>query len=109
MRDFTHYLEECERHFVIPDPERRKEIIRQEIHRIARTAGGHLLPDEELLEQVAYLVEYPSVVIGTFSPDFLVVPKEVLITSMRSHQRYFSVVDDEGRLLPGLHHHQQYA
>jgi glycyl-tRNA synthetase beta chain len=102
VRDFAHYVEECERHFVIPDPERRKEIIRRETHRVAIAAGGHLLPDEELLEQVSFLVEYPSAVHGTFSEEFLVVPKEVLITSMRSHQRYFSIVDAEGRLLPGF-------
>ncbi len=102
VRDFAHYLEECERHFVIPDPERRKEIIRRETHRVAKSVGGHLLPDEGLLEEVTYLVEYPSVVHGTFSPEFLVVPKEVLITSMRSHQRYFSIVDDAGNLLPGF-------
>ncbi len=71
VRDFAHYLEECERHFVIPDPEQRKEIIRREIERVAKAAGGHVLPDEELLEQVTYLVEYPSAVLGTFSPDFL--------------------------------------
>ena len=102
VRDYTHYLEECERHFVIPDPERRKEIIRRETHRVAIAAGGHLLPDEELLEQVSFLVEYPSAVHGTFAEEFLVVPKEVLITSMRSHQRYFSIVDDQGKLLPGF-------
>ncbi len=102
VRDFNHYLEECERHFVIPDPERRKEIIRRETHRVAKAAGGHLLPDEELLEQVTFLVEYPSAVAGTFSPEFLKVPKEVLITSMRSHQRYFSIVDGEGKLMPGF-------
>src|ERR1039457_1510385 len=102
VRDYAHYLEECERHFVIPDPERRKEIIRRETHRVAIAAGGHLLPDEGLLEEVTYLVEYPTVVNGTFSTDFLHVPKEVLITSMRSHQRYFSIVDDNGRLLPGF-------
>jgi glycyl-tRNA synthetase beta chain len=102
VRDFAHYLEECERHFVIPDPESRKEIIRREIERVARAAGGNVLKDEELLEQVAFLVEYPSAVCGTFSPDFLAVPKEVLITSMRSHQRYFSLVDDQGRLLPSF-------
>ena len=102
VRDFAHYVEECERHFVIPDPERRKEIIRRETHRVAIAAGGHLLPDEELLEQVSFLVEYPSAVHGTFSEEFLVVPKEVLITSMRSHQRYFSIVDDGGKLLPGF-------
>ncbi|QWV94077.1 glycine--tRNA ligase subunit beta [Geomonas oryzisoli] len=102
VRDLSHYLEECERHFVIPDPEKRKAIIRQEIDRVARQAKGNVLPDEALLEQVSFLVEYPSAVHGTFSPDFLVVPREVLITSMREHQRYFSLVDDQGKLLPGF-------
>ena len=100
VRDFAHYLEECERHFVIPEPEKRKEIIRREVEQAARAMGGQVLPDEDLLEQVAYLVEYPSVVCGTFEKDFLQVPKEVLITSMREHQRYFSLVDDQGQLLP---------
>jgi len=102
VRDLAHYLEECERHFVIPDPARRKEIIRGEIERVAKQAHGNVLPDEALLEQVSFLVEYPSAVHGTFSPDFLVVPREVLITSMREHQRYFSLVDDQGKLLPGF-------
>jgi glycyl-tRNA synthetase beta chain len=102
VRDFNHYMEECERHFVIPDPVQRKDIIRREIERVAKAAGGSVLPDAELLEQVAFLVEYPSAVCGTFSPDFLAVPKEVLITSMRSHQRYFSLVDEKGRLLPAF-------
>lgn len=102
VKNFDHYLEECERHFVIVDPQRRKDIIRRETHRVALAAGGHLLPDEELLDQVVYLVEYPSAVHGTFSPEFLKVPKEVLITSMRSHQRYFSIVDSQGKLMPGF-------
>jgi len=102
VRDFAHYVEECERHFVIADPSLRKETIRREIHRVAKATGGHLLPDEGLLDEVTFLVEYPSVVHGTFPADFLKVPKEVLITSMRSHQRYFSIVDDNGRLLPGF-------
>jgi len=102
VRDCAHYLDECERHFVIPDPAQRKETIRREIHRVAKAAGGHLLPDEGLLDEVTYLVEYPSVVKGGFSTVFLDVPKEVLITSMRSHQRYFSIVDDNGRLMPGF-------
>ncbi len=102
VRDFAHYLEECERHFVIPDPARREEIIRRETHRVAKAAGGHLVPDEELLDEVTYLVEYPSAVHGTFDRNFLEVPKEVLITSMRSHQRYFSVMDEEGNLLPAF-------
>jgi len=97
---FAQYLEECERHFVIPDPAKRKEIIRREVARVAKLAGGNVLPDEGLLEQVTFLVEYPSAVAGTFSADFLAVPREVLITSMREHQRYFSLVDDAGKLLP---------
>src|SRR5512147_252573 len=97
VRGFAHYLEECERHFVIPDPEKRKEIIRREVDRAARAAGGRVLPDEELLDQVTFLVEYPSVVCGGFEPEFLQVPREVLITSMREHQRYFSLVDESGR------------
>lgn len=102
VRDFAHYLDECERHFVIPDPEKRKEIIRREVGRLAASAGGSIIPDEELLEQVAFLVEYPSAVLGSFSPEFLQVPREVLITSMREHQRYFSLVDKEGKLLPNF-------
>jgi glycyl-tRNA synthetase beta chain len=102
VRDFAHYLDECERHFVIPEPEKRKEIIRREVEQAARAAGGRVLPDESLLEQVTFLVEYPSVVCGSFERDFLQVPKEVLITSMREHQRYFSLVDEDGRLLPNF-------
>jgi glycyl-tRNA synthetase beta chain len=102
VTDFAQYLRECERHFVIPDPEKRKAIIRAEVEKAAKDAGGKVLQDEELLEQVAYLVEYPSAVLGTFSSDFLQVPKEVLITSMRSHQRYFSLVDAAGKLMPAF-------
>lgn len=100
VRDAAHYFEECERHFVLVDQDRRRETIRRETHRLAKTTGGHLLPDEGLLNEVTNLVEYPSAVIGTIPQEFLVVPKEVLITSMRSHQRYFSVVDESGALLP---------
>ena len=102
VKDFSQYLRECERHFVIVDPEKRKAIIRAEVARLAKEAGGEVLADEELLEQVSFLVEYPSAVLGTFNPDFLQVPKEVLITSMRSHQRYFSLVDASGKLMPAF-------
>ncbi len=102
VRDFAQYQEECRRQFVIPDPGERREIIRSLVEEAAVAAGGRLLNDDGLLDEVTYLVEYPSVVRGTFDPGFLEVPKEVLITSMRSHQRYFSIVDSDGKLMPGF-------
>ncbi|MBE0504928.1 MAG: glycine--tRNA ligase subunit beta [Desulfuromonadales bacterium] len=100
VRDFADYLAQCEKHFVIPSPARRREIISRDIAALAKTVGGEVLADAGLLDEVTFLCEYPSAVLGTFNPDFLQVPKEVLITSMRSHQRYFSLVDASGKLLP---------
>ncbi|MDY0300546.1 MAG: glycine--tRNA ligase subunit beta [Trichlorobacter sp.] len=100
VNSFEQYLAECERHFVIVDQNQRKQIIRQEVEKAAKATGGCLLADEALLDEVTYLVEYPSAITGTIPAEFLVVPKEVLITSMRSHQRYFSTVDEHGKLLP---------
>ena len=102
VRNFAQYQEECRQNFVIPDPQERREIIQSLVELAAVAAGGELLPDEGLLDEVTYLVEYPSVVRGTFDAGFLEVPKEVLITSMRSHQRYFSIVDGDGKLMPGF-------
>ncbi len=102
VKNYADYLEQCRKHFVIPDPAERLSIIREEVAKVAAEAGGKVLEDEGLYAEVTNLVEYPSVVLGTFSPDFLEVPKEVLITSMRSHQRYFSLVDAAGKLLPAF-------
>src|SRR5262249_15250596 len=65
-----------------------------------RTAGGTLLEDEGLLAQVTQLVELPCPVVGTFDERHLDLPPEVLVQEMKSHQRYFSVVDPHGKLLP---------
>jgi glycyl-tRNA synthetase beta chain len=94
------WLEETERRFVIPDPEKRKAIIAREIERMAHTVGAELNPDEELLDEVSCLVEDPTPLCGSFEEKYLELPRELLITSMREHQRYFTLVDGEGRLLP---------
>ena len=94
------WLEETERRFVIPDPEKRKAIIAREIERVAHAAGAELNPDEELLDEVSCLVEDPTPLCGSFEEKYLELPRELLITSMREHQRYFTLVDGEGRLLP---------
>ena len=70
--------------------------------------GGHLKPDPALLETLVNLTEYPTPIVGDFDPEFLKLPEEVLITVMRHHQRYFSVVDESGRVLGLLRIHDIY-
>lgn len=93
------FVAKAREHFIIVDPAERKQIIAREIERVAREEGGALNVDEELLEEVAYLVEDPTPLCGSFDEEFLQLPDELLITSMKEHQRYFTLADDEGRLL----------
>ncbi len=94
------FLAEAEKHFVIADPARRRTMIEEELERAAREVGGRLNPDPALLDEVCYLVEYPMAVTGSFEESYLALPRELLITTMREHQRYFTLLDDRGGLLP---------
>ena len=94
------YLEKTRAHYVIVDPEARKQTILAEADRIAATVSGKPLKNDELLETVTFLVEYPTAVIGSFDEEYLKLPQEVLTTSMMSHQKYFPVMDGNGQLLP---------
>lgn len=94
------YLDVCRSLHVIADPLERTEMIQEEAAQAARSLGGRLLEDPELLKTVVNLVEYPVVVAGSFQEEFLQLPREVLITAMREHQKFFSVQDDNGNLLP---------
>ncbi len=85
---------------VIVDEEQRKDIIAEGLYEKAQEVGGDVLPDKALMEEVAYLVEYPVVIRGTFDEEFLELPREIIINAMRSHQRYFTVLDKKGRLIP---------
>ncbi|MCP3676106.1 MAG: glycine--tRNA ligase subunit beta, partial [Deltaproteobacteria bacterium] len=85
---------------VILDPEERRDIIRDGIEEAAREVGGSCIENLPLLEEVANLVEYPVVLRGDFDKTFLDIPKVVVVNAMREHQRYFSLVDDKGALLP---------
>jgi glycyl-tRNA synthetase beta chain len=93
------FVAKAREHFIIVDPAERKQIIAREIERVAREEGGALNVDEQLLEEVAYLVEDPTPLCGSFDEEFLQLPDELLITSMKEHQRYFTLADDDGRLL----------
>jgi glycyl-tRNA synthetase beta chain len=87
---------------VIVDPAERAATIRAGLESAAGVAGGRLLADEDLLQTVTNLNEYPSVVCGAFDRRFLALPEEILVTVMKEHQKYFSVVDAEGHLLPAF-------
>ncbi|MDH7576932.1 MAG: glycine--tRNA ligase subunit beta [Bacillota bacterium] len=94
------YLEQMRRAFVIVDQAVRKKMIWELAQTAAAGAGGKVLLNEELLEEITHLVEYPAPLCGSFSPRFLRLPPEVIITPMQEHQRYFPVWDEQGRLLP---------
>ncbi|MBN2539533.1 MAG: glycine--tRNA ligase subunit beta [Deltaproteobacteria bacterium] len=96
---FEDYLKKAEERFVIVDPNRRKKIIQDEAWKAAEAVSGSVLENEDLLGEVSFLVEYPSVVCGTFDREYLSLPKEVLTTAMMKNQKYFPVVDAQGNLL----------
>ncbi len=100
VTSFSKYLKDTKARHVVVDHEKRKAMIRRQVTQLAKRHGGHLIDDEGLLEEVAFLVEEPSAVLGSFDDRFLQLPDQVLITCMRSHQRYFAVVDDKGKLMP---------
>ncbi len=100
IKDVNDYIAKLKAAHVIADPEERKRLIREGLEKSAKDARGEVLPDEGLLEEVAYLVEYPVVLRGSFDKEFLDLPRDVVVNAMREHQRYFSIVDGKGSLLP---------
>ena len=85
--------------FVMVDQDARRELIRQQVTDLGIAEGGHVEIDEDLLEEVNYLVEWPTALCGKFEEKFLALPKECIITPMRDHQRYFPVMAEDGSLL----------
>ena len=93
------YVEACRKASIIVDQNERCEMIRQQIAEVAAANGGQAEGNEDLLEEVLYLVEYPTALCGKFDEKYLALPAEAVITPMRDHQRYFPVLKD-GQLLP---------
>jgi glycyl-tRNA synthetase beta chain len=100
VSDFHSYLQKTRESFVIIDPVERKERIEEMMARVAASVSGRALRDEELLNEVNFLVEYPVVLRGSYDQEFLSLPGEVVTHSMKEHQRYFPVANDHGKLLP---------
>ncbi len=90
------------RGYVVLDPAERRRRITEEVTGAARQAGGHPILDPDLLEEQVQLVEWPTAFAGRFAEEFRTLPREVLITVMQHHQKYFAVEDAGGRLLPAF-------
>lgn len=100
VEGYEDYLAKAQERFVIADPALRKKLILEEAQKSAADVGGKLFYTEDLLETITFIVEYPVIVRGGFDPHYLQIPKDVLTTTMISHQKYFPIVDDAGKLLP---------
>ncbi|KYG32045.1 glycine--tRNA ligase subunit beta [Alkalihalobacillus trypoxylicola] len=96
----AHYEQLLEKQYVLVDADKRKKLIEEQIQQLSKEKGWNIPVNEALLDEVNHLVEYPTALFGHFDTSFLEIPKEVLITSMREHQRYFPVENHEGELLP---------
>lgn len=100
VENFADYKKKTKENFVIVDPAERKQIILEEARKAAAEVDGKIYYTDDLLETVTFIVEYPVIIRGGFDREFLQVPKEVLTTTMISHQKYFPVTDGTGLLLP---------
>lgn len=96
------YRELLRRHGVMVDLDERKGLIRQQVERLAASVAGQALLDEGLLSENGCLTEWPEALLGHFDPRYLEIPKEVLVTSMKNHQKYFALAGADGRLLPNF-------
>lgn len=95
--DYEKLLEE---NYVIVDEKKRQQQIIRGLNRLSKEKGGDYIRDDELLDEVININEYPTPFIGRFDNEYLKLPKEVIVTPMKDHQRYFPVVNDEDELLP---------
>lgn len=96
------YEEDLRRVFVIADAKERQDMIVNQIKDIEKVQNVQVEIDDELLNEVLNLVEYPTAFMGSFDTKYLEVPEEVLVTSMKNHQRYFVVRDQAGKLMPNF-------
>ena len=99
IKDAESYLETMEQNFVIVEPKRREDMIVAQIHDLAASVEGEVETDEDLLEEIVFLVEYPTALMGNFDPSYLIMPEQLIITPMKEHQRYFPVLKGH-HLLP---------
>lgn len=94
------YIDSLRENYIIVDPKERRQIIVEQLESLADEHNASILWDADLLEEVLYLVEYPTALCGSFDESYLTLPAPAVITPMKDHQRYFPLVDKAGNLLP---------
>jgi glycyl-tRNA synthetase beta chain len=99
VKKIESYESDLKKRDVVVDPQARREMLMEASRKLAKEAGGRLLDDPGLEEEVTYLTEMPVPVLGRFDQKFLKLPREILVAAMRNHQRYFSIEDQDGKLL----------
>lgn len=99
IKDSKSYMNLLRNNYVIVDHDERRKLIMANASQLATEVNGSVIWDDELLEHVTFLVEYPVPVIGTFSSEYLALPQELLVTVMKGHQKYFAIEDSRKKLL----------
>ena len=100
IKNAASYVDTLEENFVMVDQDARRELISKQLHDIAASKNASIVWDDDLLEEINYLVEWPTALCGGFEESYLALPDAAIITPMKDHQRYFPLVDQDGKLLP---------
>ena len=100
IKNAESYVETLKENFVMVDQDARRELISKQLHDMAASKNASIVWDDDLLEEINYLVEWPTALCGGFEESYLALPDAAIITPMKDHQRYFPLVDQEGKLLP---------
>ena len=100
IKNASSYVDTLKENFVMVDQDARRELISKQLHDIAASKNASIVWDDDLLEEINYLVEWPTALCGGFEESYLALPDAAIITPMKDHQRYFPLVDQDGKLLP---------
>ena len=100
IKNAASYVDTLKENFVMVDQDARRELISKQLHDMAASKNASIVWDDDLLEEINYLVEWPTALCGGFEESYLALPDAAIITPMKDHQRYFPLVDQEGKLLP---------
>ena len=100
IKNAASYVDTLKENFVMVDQDARRELISKHLHDIAASKNASIVWDDDLLEEINYLVEWPTALCGGFEESYLALPDAAIITPMKDHQRYFPLVNQNGKLLP---------